>query len=506
MKLSARHLKFGAMTASLLALPGLVGGCGFTPLYAAKGVVPEMSAIQVKRPNGRAGYLLGQSVDDELGRDPAVTPKYRLQMGVNEVRVPQGISVNNEATRYEVDMTVTYTLNDIKTGAQITKGKVSVNATYNSATQPYASLAASLDGKARGRSSRRAHPPRIGHLLRQPAPDPGRLSGRRHRQHFRQPDHRFAGGIPARSGPGRRQRRQWPRPRRDSRSLRHIQRRPRRASLPLILSKRAEIERFLASPGSDVRVALIYGRDRAIVRERADALAAKATERPDDPFDVAMVSEADVDAAPARLFDELAALSMMGGRRLVHLRLEDKPSADKAAAEALKAHLAGELNPDAMFLIEAGALGRDSALRKAAEADKAGMTAVIPCYEDETGDVARLVREGLAKDKVGLNGEALDLLVRRLPHERGVARREIERLALFLGPGSGTVAGPADLEPFLGVEPEASLADAASDAFGGRLAAAQAGLRRAAAEGESAARRPYARWACTWAVCAVSSP
>jgi LPS-assembly lipoprotein len=149
MKLSARHLKFGAMTASLLALPGLVGGCGFTPLYAAKGVVPEMAAIQVKRPNGRAGYLLGQSVDDELGRDAAVVPKYRLQMTVNEVRVPQGINVSNEATRYEVDMTVAYTLNDIKTGAQITKGKVSVNATYNAATQPYASMAASLDGEKR---------------------------------------------------------------------------------------------------------------------------------------------------------------------------------------------------------------------------------------------------------------------------------------------------------------------------------------------------------------------
>ncbi len=253
----------------------------------------------------------------------------------------------------------------------------------------------------------------------------------------------------------------------------------------MILSKRAEVERFLAAPDPKARVVVIYGRDRAIVHERADQLAAKVAVRPDDPFDVALMTEQDIDSAPARLFDELTALSMMGGRRLVRLRLEDKPSADKTAAEALKSHLADELNPDAFFLIEAGALGRDSALRKAAETEKAGGAVIIPCYEDETGDVARLVREGLAKDKVGLTGEALDLFVRRLPHERGVARREIERLALYLGPGSGATAGPADLEDFLGVEPEASLADAASDAFGGRLAAAQSGLRRAAAEGES---------------------
>ncbi len=251
----------------------------------------------------------------------------------------------------------------------------------------------------------------------------------------------------------------------------------------MILSKRADVERFLSAPPSEIRAALIHGRDRAIVRERANALAAKVTARPDDPFDVALVTEGDIDHDPARLQDELSALSLMGGRRLVRLRLDEKASVDKAAAEALKAHVEGLLNPQAFFLIEAGALGRESGLRKAAEAAKGA--AVIPCYEDEAGDVSRMIREGLAKDKVGLTNEALELLRQRLPHERGVARQEIERLALFLGPGSGAVATPADLEDFLGVEPEASLADAASDAFGGRLAAAQAALRRAAAEGEA---------------------
>jgi DNA polymerase-3 subunit delta len=250
----------------------------------------------------------------------------------------------------------------------------------------------------------------------------------------------------------------------------------------LIVSKRADIDRFLAGPPAEVRAAVIYGRDRAIVRERADALAAKVAARPDDPFDVAVVTEGDIDGEPARLYDELSALSLMGGRRLVRLRLDDKASVDRTAAEALKVHLDGQLNPDAFFLVEAGALGRDSALRK--EAEKASGSAVIPCYEDEAGDVARMIREGLARDKVGLTNEALELLRNRLPHERGVARQEIERLALYLGPGSGVVATPADLEDFLGVEPEASLADAAIDAFGGRLAQAQAGLRRAAQEGE----------------------
>ncbi len=251
----------------------------------------------------------------------------------------------------------------------------------------------------------------------------------------------------------------------------------------MILSKRPDIERFLAAPPAEVRAAVIYGRDRGQVRERASALAGRITARPDDPFDAALLNETDLDSDGGRLADELSAISMMGGRRLIRLRLDgERAGPDKAAAEALKAHLAGAYNPEAFFLVEAGALGRDSGLRRAAEQAKG--SAVIPCYEDEPGDVARMVREALAREQVGLTQEALQLFVERLPRERGVARQEIERLVLFLGPGSGRIAGPQDLEDHLGVEPEASLSDAATLAFGARLGPAQAALRRARAEGE----------------------
>lgn len=250
----------------------------------------------------------------------------------------------------------------------------------------------------------------------------------------------------------------------------------------MILSKRPDVERFLSKPGGPVRACVIYGRDRGLVKERADRLAAAVVPDVNDPFGVAVLTEADVDDDPARLEGELSALSMTGGPRLVRLRMGEKAAVDKLAAEALKAHLDGSLNPDAFFLIEAGALDRASGLRKAAE--KTDAAACIPTYEDEAGDVARLVRESLAKDGVGLAADALDLFVARLPRERGVARQEIERLALWLGPGSGRQATASDLAEFLGVEPEASLFDAAFDAFGARAAPAQAGLRRALAEGE----------------------
>jgi DNA polymerase-3 subunit delta len=251
----------------------------------------------------------------------------------------------------------------------------------------------------------------------------------------------------------------------------------------VILSRRPDIERFLEAPPAGIRAALIHGRDRSQVRERADRLAAASTSDPDDPFNTARLTDTDIDRDPAVLDGELTAQSLVGGRRLVRLRLSgERAAAERAAAEALKIHAEGRFNPDAFFLIEAGALGRDSGLRRSAE--RAEACAAIACYEDEPGDVARMIRESLAKDGLSLAPDALELIVSRLPHERGVARQEIERLAMFLGPGLGVTASAESLGPFLGVEPEASLSEAAQDAFGGKLAQAQAGLRRAEAEGE----------------------
>ena len=251
------------------------------------------------------------------------------------------------------------------------------------------------------------------------------------------------------------------------------------------LSKAPEIERFLKSPDPSVRVALIHGRDRSGVGERAERLCKTVTPDLNDPFNVSLLTESDVEADDGRLEDALSALSMMGGRRLVRLRLGgERVPQEKALAALVKAHTDGQFNPDAVWVIEAGNLGRDSALRRAAEG-QAGAVGIV-CYEDETGDVARMTREALQADNVSLTREALDHFVSRLPRERGLMRQELERLILYIGPGSGRQIDETELEAHLGVEPQASFQDAAQQAFGGKAAACQAALRRAFAEGEAA--------------------
>jgi LPS-assembly lipoprotein len=136
------------LAAGLLMAAGLQG-CGFRPLYAAEGVSPKLSAIDVTQPDGRLGFYMRQYLEDSLARKAGEPAIYRLGMINREVRVPRGITISNVASRYEVDLSTSYTLTEIATGKSITKGQVSVNVTYDVQGPPYASLAAQQDGERR---------------------------------------------------------------------------------------------------------------------------------------------------------------------------------------------------------------------------------------------------------------------------------------------------------------------------------------------------------------------
>jgi len=137
----------------LLTVAGLsasLAGCGgFTPLYGAQGVTPKMAAIQVSQPDGRLGFYMREYLEDSLARDRMQAPVYRLDFANRELRVPRGITVSNVASRYEVDLTTTYSLVEIATNKVVTRGNVQVNVTYDVQAQPYASLSAQQDGERR---------------------------------------------------------------------------------------------------------------------------------------------------------------------------------------------------------------------------------------------------------------------------------------------------------------------------------------------------------------------
>jgi len=136
-----------------LVLAGVVlGGCGFTPLYATPGVSPGLSSIQVVAPQGRVGYLLREDLDDILARDKAAPAAWRLDLVVLQTRNPLGLQIDNVAERYELGVTVKYTLTEIATGHVAHGGRVASEVSYDAADQPYAGIAARQDGQQRAAS------------------------------------------------------------------------------------------------------------------------------------------------------------------------------------------------------------------------------------------------------------------------------------------------------------------------------------------------------------------
>ncbi|HXQ16133.1 MAG TPA: LPS assembly lipoprotein LptE [Caulobacteraceae bacterium] len=138
-----------ALAALTLVAAAPLGGCGFTPLYAAPGVAGGVTHIQVVAPQGRVGYLLREDLDDALGHAKGEAPKYRLEMVLNQVRQAHGLTANATAQRYELDLTVIYTLIEISTGKVATTGQVTSDVSYDSTVQPYAGIAARQDTQDR---------------------------------------------------------------------------------------------------------------------------------------------------------------------------------------------------------------------------------------------------------------------------------------------------------------------------------------------------------------------
>ena len=149
-KLRPRALiSFASLILGSAAILSLGGCAGFIPLYAAEGVAPKLSAIEISQPDGRLGFYMHEYLTDSLVRDTTQPAIYRLTLQNRELRVARGITVANVASRYEVDLSTNYALTEIATGKLITRGRVAVTVTYDVQAQPYASLAAQQDGERR---------------------------------------------------------------------------------------------------------------------------------------------------------------------------------------------------------------------------------------------------------------------------------------------------------------------------------------------------------------------
>lgn len=235
-----------------------------------------------------------------------------------------------------------------------------------------------------------------------------------------------------------------------------------------MIVKTADADRFVERPPAKLIAALLFGPDQGLARERADMLTKTVVPDLNDAFRIAELDEAVLTADNARLFDETAAISMLGGRRVVRVR-----SAGNGLAKLFEIFL-DDPKGDALLVVTAGDLAKGSALRKAFE--EADNAAAVQCYADTPEAAARIVQSALRAEGLSISDDALGDAVSRLGADRGLIRQEIEKLVLYAH-GKKRVE-LQDVRAILGDEAEARV-EAVCDAAGeGKLAELDRALER----------------------------
>ncbi len=227
--------------------------------------------------------------------------------------------------------------------------------------------------------------------------------------------------------------------------------------------------RLLSAPGA-LRAILLHGEDAGLIRERASEAVRAAAGTLDDPFRLAILSR----DAHDRLEEEVGALSLTGGRRVVWVR-----EATDALALGLKRALAGP--GGALVVLEGPGLAGRSRLRAQVEAMPDG--AAIACYPEEGRALEAQVERMLAAQGVRIDPDALSWLCARLGADRAATRGEVEKLVLYAGESGRVVLD--DVMACTGDAASASLDDAAFAATAGDRAGADLAIERSLGEGSS---------------------
>jgi LPS-assembly lipoprotein len=127
-----------------LVLPGL-GGCALQPLYAggSHGLVAEgLSAVDVPPIEGRAGWLMRNALSDRLHAAGTGTPRYRLDVRLDDKLEGLGLLANDTVGRERRTLRARYQLVDLGTGKIVLDDSAGLDAGIDVASSEYATVAA----------------------------------------------------------------------------------------------------------------------------------------------------------------------------------------------------------------------------------------------------------------------------------------------------------------------------------------------------------------------------
>jgi DNA polymerase-3 subunit delta len=185
----------------------------------------------------------------------------------------------------------------------------------------------------------------------------------------------------------------------------------------------AQTTSFIKSP--DKNFVLVYGPDAGLVSEYSRDICKTAVADLHDPFRVAELSLDKIKDEPAILADEINAISMLGGRRLIKIA-SDSTTLPKEIGEIIST-----AKSDTLVVFSAGDLTPASSLRTFFE--KAANAAAIACYKDDSSSIARVISNKFSENKISCENEVVPYLANSFSGDRLVILSEVEKLITYMG-------------------------------------------------------------------------
>jgi len=129
----------------LLAAALTLTGCGLRPLYAggARGAVATtLESVAVAPIQGRAGWLVRTALEDRLGRSESDTPRFRLEIQLDDDITGFGIRSDDAVTRERRSLRARYRLVDAARGTVVLDATAGADAGVDVVSSEYATVAA----------------------------------------------------------------------------------------------------------------------------------------------------------------------------------------------------------------------------------------------------------------------------------------------------------------------------------------------------------------------------
>ena len=131
--------------AGLLLAAAALSGCQLQPLYGggAQGPVQStLAAVEVAPIDGQSGWLVGNALRDRLDAGQSATPRYRLEVKLDDQIAGLGVRRDDSVARERRTLRARYQLIEISTGQVVLDATAGSDAGIDVVGSEYATIAA----------------------------------------------------------------------------------------------------------------------------------------------------------------------------------------------------------------------------------------------------------------------------------------------------------------------------------------------------------------------------